>query len=578
MGQQNFGVDDVCVVVLPSGPEGDRILEVVRIWTGNWLLSPAIWVRSEDVPVNSDLPPEIPARIIGRSLEGGHAEAQIELFWTLGERHHPRVRLIAVQMKQDPELQELTKHAITHLDKYLLQAMPLDHEKDPLRDRDEGDTFTEFVRINLIVDAAEMDGVRASSVFRYDWNANVVASPEDRSEPYASDAPPIEPDFADTSTQGVVPGVAGRSDRYFGWVVGHLATSAGLWSGLGESIYALMQGRSGKAHEMCIVQRVTVRGIITDGLAVELGLLALSAAESESEEQVRMIQSALQEHGLESIADVDVPERVALMVEETLQGFRNEGFGYREFISVPPFAPQEESIWRALGRYFSKGWNATLRIPAIITDLLLKRVGDRLTVKDGSTVVSGPLTWNAGIPRVDDGIFKIPVAAPPSAAGLSAAPNLWRDLNALLFAAIDGNPNLTHGSGLLTSPISGQRVVFPTRTDILPSPEQSWSLDPDAGLRLEGNAQLNWLDQARAEKSLKVITETHDARRDQLAQARGELSQARKTQDIQNEKLFDLEFEMNEVLEQVNEYEAWLHELHSELLPSENGSEVESDV
>jgi hypothetical protein len=158
------------------------------------------------------------------------------------------------------------------------------------------------------------------------------------------------------------------------------------------------------------------------------------------------------------------------------------------------------------------------------------------------------------------------------------APNLWRDLNALLFAAIDGNPNLTHGSALLTSPISGQRVIFPTRTDILPSPEQSWSLDPDAGVRLDGSAQLNWLDQARAEKTLKVLAETHDARRDQLAKARGELSQARKTQDIQNEKLFDLEFEMKEVLEQVNEYEAWLHELQSELLRSENGSEVESDV
>lgn len=564
----HFGMDDVCVVVMPSGPEGDRILDVVRVWTGNWLLAPAIWVRAEDVPVDSETPPEIPARIVGRAPQGGPAEAHVELFWTLGERHHPRVRLLALQMKQDSDLQVLTAQAITHLDRYLLQAMPLDPEKDPLRNRDEGDVFTEFVRINLIVDAAEMNGVRADSVFRYDWDANVVASPEDRSEPYASDAPPIEPSLNGSPSTQVVPGVVARSDRYFGWVVAHLATAAGLWSGLSESIYALMGSRSGKAHEMCIVQRVTVRGIVTDGLAVELAQLAMSAAESENEEQVRMMQSALQEHGLEAIADADVPKRVATMVDEVLKGFRNEGFGYQEFGSIPRFLPAEESIWRALGRILSKGWKATLRIPAILADLVLQRASERLTVQEGATVVSGPLTWNAGIPRVDDGVFQLPEAPPPSAAGLRAAPHLWRDLNALLFAAVDGNPNVSIGDDLLRSSVSGLRVVFPTRTDVLPDPAQSWHLDPSAGVRLDGGEELGWLDQARAERSLETLSQAHDARLDQLTRARTDLRKARESNDIENERVLDLEFELHEVQAQVHEYQQWLSEVETELFLS----------
>lgn len=569
-----FGVDDVCIVILPSGPEGERILDVARIWTGNWLLSPALWVRSEDVPVDSKTPPEIPARILGRSPSGGFAEALVELFWTLGERHHSRVRLIALQMKQDSELQDATSRSISHLDRYLLQAMPLDPEKDPLRDREEGDVFTEFLRINLIVDAAEMDGVRADSVFRYDWDANVVASPEDRSEPYASDAPPIEPKFDGTNAAGAVPGVVARSDRYFGWVVAHVATTAGLWSGLSESIYALMGGRSGKAHEMCIVQRVTVRGIVTDGLAVELAQMALSAAESENEEQVRMLQTALQDHGIEAIADSDVPQRVSLLVDEVLQGFRSEGFGYREFGSIPDFSPTQETIWRALGRYFTKGWRATSRVPAILVDLLLQRASAKLTVEEGSTVVSGPLTWNAGIPRIDDGVFRIPPAAPPSAAGMRAAPQLWRDLNALLFAAVDGNPSIAVGHGLLSSSVSGLRVVFPTRTAVLPDPDDSWQLDPKAGVRLEGGDQLGWLDQARAERSLKVLAEAHDGRKNQLAVTRSELLKAREHQDAQCEKLMDIEFEIEEIDSRIGEYETWLDEVQEELSDSREPEDV----
>jgi len=556
-----LGHGGLCVVVLPAGPEGDRILDVVRIWTGNWLLTPAIWVRAEDVPLGEPGPPEIPARVVGRSSMGGFAEANVELFWALGERHHSRVRLLALQMKQDPALQEQTAQSITQLDRYLIQAMPLDPEKDPTRDRNEGDFFTEFLRINLIVDAAEMDGVRPDSVFRYDWDANVVASPEDRSEPYASDAPPLEPIDMNRPGTPIAPGLIPRTDRYFGWVVAQLATAAGLWSGINETIYDLMKGSSGKAHEMCIVQRVVVRGIITDGLAIDLAQSALTAAETEDEERVRQMQTALQEHGVESISDADVAERVGSLVDDVLKGFRSEGVGYQEFGLIPAYTPGQESIWRALRRYFSKGWRATVRIPAVLADLVLQRASDRLTVADGDTIVSGPLTWNAGVPRVDDGIFKLPDVAAPTSSGLRTSPQLWRDLQELLFAAVDGNPNITVGQDLLTSRNSGKRVVFPTRTNILPDPEGSWDLDERSGLRLEGGNRLDWLDHERAERSLKTLAESHDARRAQLTAIHLELREAEKSHDEQAEKLLDLEFHLNDAQLQEQDYMTWLDEI-----------------
>lgn len=561
MGSSQLGHGGLCVVMLPAGPEGDRILDVVRTWTGNWLLTPALWVRAEDVPLEAVGPPEIHARIVGRSPTGGSAEADVELFWALGERHHPRVRLLALQMKQDADLQEETAKAITQLDSYLKQAMPLDPEQDPTRNREMGDFFTEFLRINLIVDAAEMEGVDPHTVFRYDWDANVVASPEDRSEPYSSDAPPLEPVEMNAPGTPVAPGLIPRTDRYFGWVVAQLATAAGLWSGINETIYDLMKGKAGKAHEMCIVQRVVVRGIITDGLAIDLAQTALVAAETEDEERVRLLQMALQEHGVESIADADVAERVATLVDEVLKGFRSEGVGYQEFGNIPKYEPPEESIWRALRRYFSKGWKATTRIPAVLADLVLQRASDRLTVAEGETIVSGPLTWNAGVPRIDDGIFQLPEVAAPSSSGLRTSPQLWRDLQELLFAAVDGNPHITVGQELLTSRNSGKRVVFPTRTNILPDPDGAWVLDERSSLRLEGGNTLEWLDQQRAEQSLTTLAESHDARRTQLDALQLELREADKVHDGHLERLLDLEFQLKDAQLQEQDYRTWLDEL-----------------
>jgi len=561
MSATGLGIGGLSIVVLPAGPEGDRILDVVRVWTGNWLLTPAIWVRAEDVPVNSVGPPEIAARVIGRAETGGSAEAEIELFWTLGERHHARVRLLAIQMKQEHELQVQTAEAITQLDRYLSQAMPLDPERDPTRSHDEGDVFTEFLRINLIVDAAEMEGVHPDFVFRYDWDANVVASPEDRSEPYSSDSPPLEPVDMSASAEPIAPGLVPRTDRYFGWVLAQAATAIGLWSGVNETIYDLMRGSSGKAHEMCIVQRVVVRGIITDGLAIDLATSALGVAETEDEERVRQMQVALQEHGIESIADVDVRERVAILVDEVLKGFKSEGVGYREFGPIPAYEAPKESIWRAVRRIVSKGARASVRIPAVIADLMLQRVGDRLTVADGESIVSGPLTWNAGVPRVDDGLFRVPSTPAPSSSGLRTSPQLWRDLHELLFAAVDGNPNASVGLDLLTSPKSGQRVVFPTRTNVLPNPDGNWMLDERSGMRLEGGNMLTWLEQERAEKALGTLAEAHDRRSDQLTAVRVELRDAKDSLDQLNEELLDIEFQLRDAEAQEKDYLLWLEEI-----------------
>jgi len=561
MASNDFGEGGLCVVLLPAGPEGDRILDVVRTWTGNWLLTPALWVRAEDVPLQSSGPPEIHARIVGRSPDGGSAEADVELFWTLGARHHPRVRLVALQMKQEVELQGETTRAISQLDNYLKQAMPLDPEQDPTRNRDVGDFFTEFLRLNLIVDAAEMEGVDPDTVFRYDWDANVVASPEDRSEPYASDAPPLEPVDMKFGGAPLVAGLIPRTDRYFGWVVAQLATAAGLWSGINETIYDLMKGKEGKAHEMCIVQRVVVRGIITDGLAIDLAQTVLVAAETEDEERVRLLQMALQEHGVEAIADADVSKRVEALVDEVLKGFRSEGVGYKEFGDIPKYESPQESIWLALRRYLSKGWKATSRVPSVLIDLVLQRASDRLTVAEGETIVSSSLTWNAGVPRIDDGIFQLPEAAAPSSSGLRTSPQLWRDLQELLFASVDGNPNIAVGQELLTSPNSGKRVVFPTRTNVLPDPDGTWELDERSGLRLEGGNTLEWLDRQRAEQSLSTLVESHDTRRTQIEAVQGELREAENIHDDHVERLLDLEFQLKDAQIEEQDYESWLDEL-----------------
>lgn len=510
LNNQDWSQDSISVIVLPAGAEGQGILEVARKWTAAWLLSPALWVCAEDVPKESSGPPEIKALVLGRGDLGGEDDAEVELFWKLGEGYRPRVRLIAIRMLQDDIDQIVTSKAIQQIAEYLDGSLPTRVLTD--RDTNPDQMYTEFLRLNLIVDAAEVSGLNAADVFQEEWEANIVASPEDRSTPFSPDAPPIHPRNFNDLTHNTIGETQARAARYYGWAMAHIASAAGLWSGLSQSVYDLMPPKPSVAHSMCLVQRICVRGVVTDGLAISLASSAMTLALESSEEASMAIRTALQSHKIETIPDAETASRASEMVEASLVGLRDLGFGYREFDDPGPYRVPKTSLGKRLKLIGKLGGKASVKTPKFMMDLTLQRLSRSLTIEDGDAIVESASTWNPGLPTIDDGVYEIPLAPAPNTAGLKPNPQVWRDLRDLVFAALDASPNSEMATQILSGSASENTMVFPSVTDVLPDPNHPWTHAELNRVDMPILPIIDWMDSTRAQATLEMLNGLYEQR------------------------------------------------------------------
>jgi len=524
------------------------------------MLAPAFWVRAEDVPTSTDGPPEIPALILGRGAFGEQDEVEVELFWKLGEKFRPRVRLIAIRMLQSQSDEECTSQAVNLIDSYLDHALPIRLPMD--RDERPDDLHTEFLRLNLIVDAAEVTGLAADRVFMGAWQANIVASPEDRATPFSPDAPPIHPRrFADRETASI--GVSrARAERYYGWALAHVASVAGIWAGLGKSIYDLMPPRPSVAHSMCLVQRVCVRGVVTDGLAISLAADAMKLALDESEESSRQVQMALATHGVETISDSDKWTKAQEMVEFTLKGFREHGFGYRDFNDPGPYQRPRVALGRRLRLVFTLGAKAAIRSPILLAQLVMQRLSRRLTVANGDAIVESVRSWNPGLPTIDDSVFAVPDVAMAAHQGVKSSPQFWRDLRDLLFAALDANPAHDIGEEILRGDVSHERMVFPSKTDVIPDPRAAWSHEELQRVDGPPFPLINWMGSDTAHSTLSELNQLYTGRsplthqmRKKVDELRNEATIAKREYERQERTALGLEGDLDEAQEWLSEME-----------------------
>lgn len=558
----DWDAEAVGIIVLPAGPEGRGLLDVARRWTASWMLAPAFWVRAEDVPTSADGPPEIPALVLGRGPFGEEDEVEVELFWKLGEKYRPRVRLIAIRMLQSRDDEERTTQAIELIDSYLDRALPIRLPMD--REQRPDDLLTEFLRLNLIVDAAEVKGLDAERVFMGSWQANIVASPEDRATPFSPDAPPIHPRrYTDSELVGV--GVSrARAERYYGWALAHVASVAGIWAGLSQSIYDLMPPRPSVAHSMCLVQRVCVRGVVTDGLAISLAADAMKLAIDPSEEASRQVQMAIASHGVETISDADKRAKADAMVEFTLNGFRDHGFGYRSFEDPGPYTRPKVSLGRRLRLVATLGAKATVRSPILIAQLVMQRLSKRLTVENGDAIVQSVQTWNPGLPTVEDSVFTVPEVAIGSQQGVKSSPQVWRDLRDLLFGALDANPAHDIGQEILMGDVSHERMVFPSKTDVIPDPRASWSHEALQRVDAPPFPRIAWMNSSTAQETLRELNELYGSRTPLTHQMRKTVDEL-KGAEVLSKRQFERAERLAAGLEgDLDEAQDWLREMEAD--------------
>lgn len=118
------------------------------------------------------------------------------------------MRFIAVRTEQDIELMAKTSASAQTAARYISYAIPQrnnDNENDLL-----GSYFRKY---NLVISPTNERGLLGGVINQF-WDANLIAAAEDRATPLSTDS-------------FVIVG-----ERFIGFALAHIATTAGLWAGL----------------------------------------------------------------------------------------------------------------------------------------------------------------------------------------------------------------------------------------------------------------------------------------------------------------------------------------------------------
>lgn len=233
------------LVVVPPSRE-DELLDLAQQWTASWLIKSALWLRASDLIIDQsdhpNAPPRVAARVIARN-----GSATVDLFDELGRDPCDLVRVVAIRALEPGE-------AVNEELDFMLDKL-----RSNLYDYSKPDT-TRIIFLNLVFSPTHLTGGSAEHLIELGWNMNILVSSEDRPTPTSFDAFTRHTD----------------AERWLGFVLGHAATAAGLWSTMTEAPYDDASVESAQDHVH--LQRVNIRGVLTGSLVVNIALSAMQMA------------------------------------------------------------------------------------------------------------------------------------------------------------------------------------------------------------------------------------------------------------------------------------------------------------
>jgi len=512
MAKKIWESEAVSIIVLPSGAQGREILELAQDWSRSWLLTPALWMLADEIPqfdneksIELQVPPRLSAFLLGRDAEQNSVKEEVDVFWTLGSQPFKTIRFIAVRTEQDPELMTKTSLGAETAAQFIQRSVP------EVRDLSKAElTGALFYKYNLVIAPTNERGLIEGVLSQF-WDANLIAAAEDRSTPLSTDS------FVKVG------------ERFTGFALAHIATTAGLWAGLPISSAEI--GMDKAQLRQARLQRVFVRGVASDTLSADVAHWALqklnysdtnfeiSAVESQ---KVSTISSERQEHFMNEI------------VEYIMRGPTPEGdnFLYKTFEESPFTYAKPRWYVRLLQHIGDMGsglagiprWaaaSAEFRIDIALDDeadekILYKGLPERLAPK-------------VKLPPIDVLMASLKPRLP------MPTPDLWKHMRETISSAIDA-PTSSHPE-VLTDSQDGNKLVFASVVQVLPDPDAHWSSEKyKSGTDVELKS-VGWLD---AEAAFQTATNIY-ARIDELApgivDARSQLAE---TQKLVNEAKIDL--------------------------------------
>jgi len=502
----------VSIIVLPSGDQGREILDLAQDWSRSWLLTPALWMLADEIPefdpeknIELQVPPRLTAYLLGRDAEQNSVKEEVDVFWTLGSQPFKTIRFIAVRTEQDSALMQKTSIGAERAAQFIQRAVP--EPRDKSRSELTGALFRKF---NLIIAPTNERGLLEGVLSNF-WDANLIAAAEDRSTPLSTDS------FVKVG------------ERFTGFALAHIATTAGLWAGLPISSAEI---NSEKVQmNLARLQRVFVRGVTSDALSADVAHWALQKLNySDTNFEI----SAVEGQNVATIAAERQEFFMNELVEYIMNGPTPEGdnFLYEPFQESPFTTAKARWYVRFLERIGDMGsglaglprWaaaSAEYRIDIAMDDeadeqILYKGVPDRLAPR-------------LKLPPIDVLIASLKPRLP------MPTPDLWKHMRESISSAIDA-PTGNHPA-VLTDAKDSKRLVFATVDQVLPDPDALWSGEKFKSGTDVDLKKVGWLDAEAAYQTGTNIYKRIDELAPGIVDARNQLAE---TQKLVNEANIEL--------------------------------------
>ena len=480
MTKNNWHDGSASVILLPGGEVGADLVTLVAHWTKSWMLKPAFWIHEADIVESEDGPPRIFASITGRN-----GSERVDLFPQLSRLDIKNIRVIAARVVgHDQKTDRAQDDAVSLLEKYIEQSRPI-------RTRNIAeDIGIKILKVNLIFAPTEQKGASFTDLLESHWDINLVVAPEDRATPTSFDG---FTRYADKAKMN-------------GFILSNIASTAGIWSGQQKSIFELSNQFSdlSPVQNQVRVMRTFVRGILSEGLAVEVAVEALKLAGNASSSTLtgRIIPNP----HLVAFEENQVKEKIDEMLESALN-FENGALRYKPVPLTFESSQVETGVVSAIKFFFRSSWSLIKILPLWIFtafwNFLARAVTARLFGARGREVAKGTIDFPKTDLDKDSARNLVEIAERrekikktleqwPKNSLRKSEPGLWGNLRKLVIGRLDGSSlpeNLSHNKkddGL------GYKV-FGDLNKIIPSTNDEWILPENISRTLDSEPRkVNW--------------------------------------------------------------------------------------
>jgi hypothetical protein len=533
MSKKIWSSGAVSIIVLPSGDQGRAILDLAQEWTRSWLLTPALWMLADEIPefdpgvdITLQVPPKLNAYLLGRDLEQNPVREAVDVFWTLGSQPFNTVRFIAVRTEQDVELMEKTSASAQTAARYISYAIP---QRNSSNDDDLLGSY--FRKYNLVISPTNERGFLGGVINQF-WDANLIAAAEDRATPLSTDS-------------FVIVG-----ERFIGFALAHIATTAGLWAGLPISSAEIKSEKT--PHRLARLQRVFVRGVTSDTLSADVAHWALQKLNhTDTNFEIGLVEG----QGVKTISSENQNVYMNRLVDYILAG-PSGGDKKDNFLFVPydqeTKLPSGSSRFKKFMKRIQDMAEGLFALPRWISASAAYRMDYVLDEEFNEEILYDAIPKRLA-PKVKFDPVDTLIASLKPKKDLPT-PALWRFMREAISSSIDA-PTPNHPSVLKDE--KGELLVFATIEQVLPNPDAAWSGEKYSSGTSVKFDPVSWLDATKVQEIASNINKRIDELEPGIADARNQLSETQRLVDEANSEFIivneDLELIQKELTSDEND-------------------------